>query len=46
VGLALFIFTVGLGSEAGVLRRHGRTAAAISIGSILLPFALGLVLVG
>jgi K+:H+ antiporter len=44
IGLALFMFTVGLDFRVGMLRRRGPTAAAISIGSIVVPLCLGLVL--
>lgn len=44
VGLALFMFIVGLDFRAGLLRRRGPTAAAISIGSIVVPLCLGLLL--
>ena len=42
VALALFIFTVGWSLDTGALRRHERTAAAISLSSALVPFALGI----
>jgi Kef-type K+ transport system membrane component KefB len=44
LGLVLFMFTVGWDLDLGVVRRRGRAAAAVSIASIILPFALGLAL--
>jgi Kef-type K+ transport system membrane component KefB len=41
VALALFMFTVGWSLDTSILRRHRRTAAAISFTSALVPFALG-----
>ncbi len=46
VGLALFMFAVGLEMEGGVLRGRGRVAAGAAMGSTLVPFALGLGLGG
>ena len=42
VALALFMFTVGWSLDTSALRRHERTAAAISLTSALVPFALGI----
>ena len=42
VALALFMFTVGWSLDTSALRRHERTAAAISLSSALVPFALGI----
>ena len=42
VALALFMFTVGWSLDTSALRRHERTAAAISLSSAVVPFALGL----
>jgi Kef-type K+ transport system membrane component KefB len=42
LGLALFMFTVGWDLDLRVVRRREGAAAAVSIASILLPFALGL----
>ena len=44
LGLVLFMFSVGWDLDLRLVRRRGRAAAAVSIGSTLLPFALGLVL--
>jgi K+:H+ antiporter len=44
LGLVLFMFTVGWDLDLGIVRRRGRAAAAVSIASITLPFALGLAL--
>ena len=44
LGLVLFMFGVGWALDLRLVRRRGREAAAVSIGSTLLPFALGLVL--
>jgi Kef-type K+ transport system membrane component KefB len=41
VALAIFMFTVGWSLDTGALRRHERTAAAISLASAVVPFALG-----
>jgi Kef-type K+ transport system membrane component KefB len=42
IALALFMFTVGWSLDTSALRRHERTAAAISLSSALVPFALGI----
>lgn len=44
VGLVLFLFVVGLRHDPAALRGHGRTAVAVSIASLAVPFALGVVL--
>jgi len=44
LGLVLFMFTVGWDLDLRLLRRREGAAAAISIASIALPFALGLAL--
>ena len=44
LGLVLFMFGVGWDLDLRLVRRRGRAAAAVSIGSTLLPFALGLML--
>ena len=41
VGLALFMYLVGLELDLDGLRTRGRAAASASIASVLLPFALG-----
>jgi Kef-type K+ transport system membrane component KefB len=41
IALALYMFTVGLEFEAGLLRRSLKQAAAVSLTGILAPFALG-----
>lgn len=42
VGVALFMFVVGLELERGVLRGMGRKTAGVAVGATLLPFVLGL----
>jgi K+:H+ antiporter len=44
VGVAMFMFVVGLELERTLLRGRGRVAATVSVTSILLPFAGGAVL--
>jgi Kef-type K+ transport system membrane component KefB len=44
LGLVLFMFTVGWDLDLRLVRRRERAAATVSIASILLPFAFGLVL--
>lgn len=44
IGLALFMFVVGLEFDFGRLRGSGRIAATTSVGATLLPFGLGLLL--
>jgi Kef-type K+ transport system membrane component KefB len=41
VGVALFMFVVGLELDRTLLRGKGRVAVSVSLGSILLPFAFG-----
>jgi Kef-type K+ transport system membrane component KefB len=41
VGVALFMFLVGLELERNVLRGMGRTTAVVAAGSVLLPLSLG-----
>lgn len=41
LGLVLFVTSVGLAFDGSHLRRQGRTALAVSLVSILVPFALG-----
>jgi Kef-type K+ transport system membrane component KefB len=43
VGLVLFMFSVGAELDLGLLRRHVRTAVAVSLTSILVPLAAGAV---
>ncbi|MET7669466.1 cation:proton antiporter domain-containing protein [Micromonospora luteifusca] len=42
VGVALFMFLVGLELERGLLRGMGRSTAVVAAGSTLLPFAFGI----
>ncbi|WP_020672343.1 cation:proton antiporter [Amycolatopsis nigrescens] len=42
VGVALFMFTIGLGVEQHGLRNRGRLAAGATLGSTLVPFGLGI----
>ncbi len=44
VGLALFMFIVGYELDHTLIRGRERVAASVSLGSIILPFALGSVL--
>ena len=44
VGVALFMFLVGLELEARLLRGRGRIAVTVSVFSIILPFGLGIAL--
>jgi Kef-type K+ transport system membrane component KefB len=44
LGLVIFMFLTGLELELGTLRRRSRSALTISLASVGLPFALGLVL--
>lgn len=46
VGLVLFMFIVGLEVDLSLIRSHRRTATAVSLTSIALPFGLGVVLAG
>lgn len=41
LGVVLFLFLVGLEFDPALVRGRGKQAAAISVGSIALPFALG-----
>ncbi|CUW31537.1 cation:proton antiporter domain-containing protein [Streptomyces reticuli] len=44
VGMAVFMFIVGLELDRKILRGTGRLAATVSVSSILLPFGLGALL--
>ncbi|MEU1010668.1 cation:proton antiporter [Streptomyces sp. NPDC005890] len=44
VGMAVFMFIVGLELDRKILRGTGRLAATVSLSSILLPFGLGALL--
>lgn len=44
LGVILYMFTVGLELNAGLLRRHAHATVAISHASILTPFLLGALL--
>ncbi len=46
LGLVLFMFIVGMEVDLEVVRRSGKRAAAISLTSIAVPFALGFFLLG
>jgi Kef-type K+ transport system membrane component KefB/nucleotide-binding universal stress UspA family protein len=41
LGLTLFLFVVGLEFEPHALRRQGKLAGGVSLGALLLPFAMG-----
>ncbi len=41
VGIALYMFLVGMEFELGIVRRRFRSAAAVSVAGMLVPFALG-----
>ena len=41
LGLVLYLFLVGTEFDLGLLRRHLRSAASVSLAGILVPFALG-----
>lgn len=41
VGVALFMFVVGIELDVDLVRRKGPVAATVSAGSLLVPFALG-----
>ena len=42
VGLVLFLFLMGLGVDVSAARAGGRRLAAVTLGSVGVPFALGL----
>ncbi|MFP5308140.1 MAG: cation:proton antiporter [Actinomycetes bacterium] len=42
VGVALLLAETGFETDLGLLRRLGRKAAAVSVGSLVVPMALGL----
>ena len=42
IGLVLLLFMIGIEFDFSHVRRQGRTAAAVSIAGVALPFALGL----
>jgi K+:H+ antiporter len=44
VGVAMFMFVVGLELQAKLLRRRGRVAVTVSVTSIIVPFGLGVAL--
>jgi len=44
LGLAIFMFIVGLELDLGLIRGKGRIAATISVSSIVLPFGMGALL--
>jgi Kef-type K+ transport system membrane component KefB len=44
VGIAVFMFVIGLEWDAGRIRGIGSLAASVSVSSILLPFGLGTLL--
>ncbi len=44
IGLALFMFIVGLELDVGLVRGRGKVAGSVSVSSIALPFALGITL--
>ncbi|QIJ65317.1 cation:proton antiporter [Streptomyces sp. JB150] len=44
VGIAVFMFIIGLDWDAALIRGIGRLAATVSLSSILLPFGLGTLL--
>lgn len=46
LGLVLFMFVVGMEVDLNVIKRSGKRAAAISLTSIALPFALGFFVLG
>ena len=46
IGLVLLLFMIGIEFDFSHVRRQGRTAAAVSIAGVALPFALGLGLAG
>jgi Kef-type K+ transport system membrane component KefB len=44
LGVAMFMFLIGLEINRGLLRKQGPVAATVSVASILLPFGLGIAL--
>jgi Kef-type K+ transport system membrane component KefB len=42
IGLVLLLFMIGIEFDFSHVRRQGRTAAAVSVAGVALPFALGL----
>ncbi|GGN45549.1 cation:proton antiporter domain-containing protein [Streptomyces fuscichromogenes] len=44
VGVAVFMFLVGVEWDAAMIRDSGSLAAIVSLGSVLLPFGLGILL--
>ena len=44
IGVCLFMFLVGLHLDRELLRGQGRTAATVSLGAVLLPLGLGVLL--
>lgn len=46
LGIVLFMFVIGLELDMSVVRRSGPRAAAISLTSIMVPFLLGVMVVG
>ncbi|MET8764160.1 cation:proton antiporter [Lentzea sp. NPDC004782] len=42
IGVALFMFVVGMELDLTVVRRGGRMATSVAVGSVALPFGLGL----
>jgi len=46
LGLVLFMFIVGMEVDLDVIKRSGKRAAAISLTSIAVPFALGFFVLG
>jgi Kef-type K+ transport system membrane component KefB len=44
VGVAIFMFLVGVETEPGAVREQGGTTLAVSLTSVILPFGLGICL--
>ena len=44
VGVAMFMFLVGAELDQRIIRAHGRVVGWVSVGSLLLPFGLGVAL--
>lgn len=44
LGLAIYMFLVGVEFNVGLLRQRGKVAGAVSLSGMLVPFALGTVL--